>query len=368
MASSELVVPPTTPIQPLPLPFDIETKRVLRKAIEANQRLAELKGVVRTIPNDQILINTLLLQEAKDSSAVENIITTHDELFQADLFTEKVRSWETKEVLNYADALRRGHTLVKGSGLLTLPTICEIQKVLEENTAGFRRLPGTTLKNNAGEVVYTPPQDHATILELMANLVSYINEPDKDESNPLVKMAVIHFQFETIHPFYDGNGRTGRIINILFLTMNGLLNVPILYLSRFIIKNKLDYYRLLQAVRINNDDATWEEWVLFMMEGVTQTATETIKLIEQIQKLMADYKHRIRKALPNVYSKDLLESLFKHPYTKIEHLQRDLGVHYHTARSYLEKLAEAGFLAKFSVGKFSYYINFPLFDLFANQS
>lgn len=356
-------------MQLLPLPIVIETRKVLRKAIEANQRLAELKGVVRTIPNEQILINTLVLQEAKDSSAVENIITTHDELFQADLFPEQVRSWETKEVLNYADALRTGYRFVRKNGFLTTNAICEIQAVLEGNSAGFRKTPGTKLMNETtSEVVYVPPQDHDTIVAMMNNLERYINTTEDDELNPMVKMAVVHHQFETIHPFYDGNGRTGRIINILFLTMNGLLDVPVLYLSRYIIKNKPEYYRLLQEVRIKNDVPTWEDWAIFMMDGVAQTAVETIALIEQIQWLMGDYKKKIRGTLPKMYSKDLLEHLFKHPYTKIEHLATDLNVHYHTARTYLEKLTDQGFLEKTSIGRFNYYINIPLFKLFANQS
>lgn len=356
-------------VRPLPLPFDIETKKVLRKEIEATKHLAELKGVVRSIPNEQILINTLLLQEAKDSSAVENIITTHDELFQADLFSDQFHSWETKEVLNYAEALRMGYAFVKENGFLTGNAICEIQRILEGNSAGFRKTPGTVLKNEStGEVVYTPPQDHDTIVSLMSNLERYINSREEEDLNPLTKMAVIHYQFETIHPFYDGNGRTGRIINILFLAMNGLLDVPILYLSRFIIRNKPEYYRLLQEVRLKNDVATWEEWALFMLEGIARMAEETIALIEEIQRLMEEYKKAIRDRHPKIYSKDLLEILFKHPYTKIEHLEKELGVHRNSARKYLSTLAEEGLLQKLSISKFNYYVNPPLFDLFANRS
>lgn len=353
----------------LPLSFDIETKQVLRKAIEAGQRLAELKGVARTIPNEQILISTLVLQEAKDSSAVENIITTHDELYRASLFSEQVLSWETKEVLNYVDALRKGHEFVKRNGCLSTNAIVEIQRVLEDNDAGLRRLPGTVLKNDlTDEVVYTPPQDHATIVQLMTNLEHYINVGEGNDLDPLVKMAVIHFQFETIHPFYDGNGRVGRIINILFLVMNGLLDAPLLYLSRHIIKNKPEYYRLLQAVRVNDNLETWEEWAMFMLEGIARTAGETIALIEQIQRLMGEYKQKIRGQHPKMYSKDLLEILFRHPYTKIQHLEQGLGVHYLTARKYLELLVADGLLEKSSIGKFSYYVNVPLFDLFLAQS
>jgi Fic family protein len=346
----------------LPLSFDVESKAILRKTIEASQYLAELKGVAHTIPNESILINTLILQEAKDSSAVENIITTHDELFKADVLTDQIQSWETKEVISYATALRKGFELVKKHGLLTSNFICDIQQSLEGNRAGFRKLPGTVLKNDrTGQVIYTPPQDHETIVRLMSNLEKYINENEPDDPSILVKMAIIHYQFESIHPFYDGNGRTGRIINILHLTMNGLLDFPILYLSRYIINNKQDYYRLLQEIRTNSK---WEEWILFMLEGVASTAKETIALISQIRGLMLQYKTAIRERFPRIYSKDLLETLFKHPYTKIEHLQLDLAISYDRARNYLEKLSEAGILEKQQIGKGSLYINRSLYNLF----
>ena len=353
-----------TNLQPLPLSFDVESKEVFRKAIEANRQLAELKGVVRTIPNATILINTLILQEAKDSSAIENIITTHDELFKADLFSELL-SRETKEVMSYASALRKGFELVKEHGFISNKFILEIQAELEHNRAGFRKVPGTALKNEqTGQVIYTPPQDYDTIVSLMGNLEKYINENNATDPDPLVKMAIIHFQFESIHPFYDGNGRTGRIINILYLTMKGLLDLPILYLSRYIIQHKADYYRLLQEVRTKG---SWEEWVLYMLDGVADTAKETIGLIGQIRQLMDDYKHEIRAQFPRIYSKDLLENLFKHPYTKIDYLQNDLGVSYLTARKYLETLNEANFLKKYQLGKYNIYINEPLFNLFVNR-
>lgn len=348
----------------LPLSFDVESKKVLKKAAEAHAALAELKGVCRTIPNETILVNTLILQEAKESSAIENIITTHDELFRADLFAELI-SRETKEVLNYANALRMGYKLVKDNGFLSNNFIIEIQSILEQNRAGFRKVSGTVLKNDkTGEVVHTPPQDYDTIVTLMSNLERFINNVE-DDTDSLVKMAIIHHQFETIHPFYDGNGRTGRIINVLFLVLSGLLDFPVLYLSRYIIQNKAEYYRLLQVTR---EKDTWEEWILYMLEGIKQTANETIVLIGEIRALMDKYKREIRQKLPKIYSKDLLENLFKHPYTKIEHLQQDVNKHYLTARNYLEQLCEYGFLEKYSIGKHNYYLNRPLFELFTNRN
>lgn len=338
----------------------METKKVLKKTIEASQHLAELKGIVRTIPNEAILLNTLVLQEAKDSSAIENIITTHDELFKADLQTEQVTSLQTKEVMSYAAALKHGFGLVKQKDLLTSNFICEIQAILEENKAGFRKLPGTALKNSKGEVVYTPPQEHDTIVRLMANLEHYINVHGDNDPDPLIKMAIIHFQFESIHPFYDGNGRTGRIINMLYLTLNKLLDLPILYLSRYIIQNKADYYRLLQAVRDGN---SWEEWILFMLDGISTTAKDTIRLVNNIRGLMEVFKTAFKDKLHKIYNKELLDVLFKHPYTKIEHVENELNVSYLTARSYLDQLDREGLLSKQKIGKSNYYINHSLYEL-----
>ena len=231
----------------LPLKKDIETKEILKATINANRALAKLNGVSKIIPNSNILINSLALQEAKDSSEIENIITTHDELYQADLDLKNMTN-ATKEVQNYKNALLKGFELVKEHKLLLKKYIVEIQQELEQNDAGVRKQSGTNLANaKTGEVIFTPPQDYETIQELLDNLEKYINE--SNDIDPLINMAIIHYQFETIHPFYDGNGRTGRIINILYLILNDLLDIPILYLSSYIIKNKADYYRLLQEVR-----------------------------------------------------------------------------------------------------------------------
>ncbi|TAF67379.1 MAG: Fic family protein [Cytophagales bacterium] len=351
-------------IQTLPLPFEVETKAVLKKTTLASRALSELKSIAKTIPNEAILINTLVLQEAKDSSAVENIITTHDELFKADIFAELVSSLATKEVQNYAQALKSGFEIVKKIGLLTSNHIIEIQEILEQNKAGFRKQVGTTLKNaQTGEVVYMPPQDFDTISYLMSNLEKFINDNELSDLDPLVKMAIIHFQFESIHPFYDGNGRTGRIINILYLILQGLLDLPILYLSRYIIRNKQAYYQKLQNVRDTND---WESWLLFMLDGVEEIAQETIVLIGKIKALMQDYKQQIREKY-KFYSQDLLNNLFKHPYTKIEFIEQDLKVNRQTASKYLNELTEGGFLIKYKISTSNFYINQPLFDLFVNK-
>lgn len=335
-------------------PQRFETAPILKKLAIASRKLAELKGIAASIPNQAILINTLGMQEAKDSSAIENIVTTHDELFKDDAFPESSASPAAKEVLRYRQALRVGFELVKTTGLLTLNHILRIQAELEKNQAGFRKVPGTLLKDGAGRTVYTPPQDAAEIGALMAGLESFMNEPDGFDADPLIKMALLHHQFESIHPFYDGNGRTGRILNVLYLVQQGLLDIPILYLSRHIVRRKEDYYRLLQAVR---EQDKWEEWVVYMLTGVEATAGEAITAIEAIREALLDAKHRIRAQFKKFYSQDLINNLFTHPYTKIDFVMRDLNVSRLTATKYLDTLVKNEFLEKKKVGRSLYFIN-----------
>mgnify|MGYP003575178263 CR=1 FL=1 len=347
-------------LQPLPPQTDIETTKVLKQLSKAHRYLAELKGTVKTIPNENILINTLTLQEAKDSSEIENIITTHDDLYKENILID-THNPATKEVINYSQGLKYGFEIVRNEKLLLNRHIIAIQEILEENKAGFRTQSGTTLKNQKNEVVYTPPQHPYEIIQLMTNLEKFINDNDFSDLDPLTKMAVIHYQFESIHPFYDGNGRTGRIINILYLVLQGLLDIPVLYLSRYITQNKADYYKALQGVRTHND---WETMVLYLLKGIEITAEQTIILITDIKNVMQDYKTRIRTELPKIYSQDLINNLFKNPYTKIDFLQNDLKVSYLTARKYLEILADKEYLIKVQIGKSSYYINQPLLNVF----
>ncbi len=345
----------------LPFSGELETRAVLKRLSEAHRALAELKGVAATIPNQEILLSTLPLQEAKDSSAVENIITTHDELYRAALLPgDGARSLAAKEVQRYAAALLVGYERVRRNGFLSLNHIIEIQETLEANRAGLRRVPGTALKNErTGEVVLTPPQDYDTILRLMGNLEAYLNDDSLSDVDPLVKMAVIHFQFESIHPFYDGNGRTGRIINLLYLVLKDLLNLPVLYLSRYVIQHKADYCRLLQGVR---DEGGWERWTLWWLDGLTLTSRSTITLIGQIRALMQTTKVDLRSRY-RFYSQDLLNNLFRHPYTKIEFVQQELKVSRITASNYLNQLATDGVLEKQRIGTANFYINRPLFTL-----
>ena len=342
----------------LPLDIDIETKAILKKSILANKALVKLNGVAKIIPNQAILINSLILQEAKDSSEIENIITTHDELYQSSLDILNI-SHATKEVQSYSRALLKGFDLVRETSLLLTRHIVDIQQELEGNVAGIRKQSGTVLKNQAtGEVIHTPPQEETTIRKLLDNLEQYINT--NDGIDPLIKMAIIHYQFETIHPFYDGNGRTGRIINILYLVLNELLDLPILYLSSYIIKHKADYYRLLQEVRTKG---SWEEWIIYMLEGIEQTATKQVQLINDIKELMDKTKEKLKSELPKIYSKDLLEVLFIHPYTKIDMLVDNLELHRDTASKHLKAMEKIGILNSVQIKNTRFYVNVKLFEL-----
>lgn len=349
------------PIPPLSEldPSRFDTSAILRRLSAASRNLAELKGVAASIPNQNILINTLTLQEAKDSSAIENIVTTHDELYRDDDDGSAGGSTATKDVLRYRQALRTGFGQVRTHGLLTLNTMLAIQAELESNRAGMRKVPGTALKDGAGRIVYTPPQDAREIVALMGDLERFMHDEPPFDVDPLIKMALVHHQFESIHPFYDGNGRTGRIINVLYLVKEGLLDIPVLYLSRHIVRTKPDYYRLLQAVR---EEDAWEEWVLYMLEAVETTARQTIQTVTAIRKLLLDAKQEIRGSY-RFYSQDLINNLFSHPYTKIEFIQRDLGVGRITATKYLDALVAGGFLEKRKIGRSNYYVNKPLFEL-----
>ncbi|MFN7496056.1 MAG: Fic family protein [Hyphomonadaceae bacterium] len=358
---------PTYLIPELPPAIELETKPVLKALAKANRALSELKGLAATLPNQGILIDTLALQEAKASSEIENIVTTQDELFQADLQIDGPNSPAAKEVALYRDALKLGFDHLRQSdGLITNRTLIAMFQLLKGHAGGFRDTPGTALRNDAtGEIVYVPPQDARDIATHMASLESFINLDHDPEIDPLIKMALIHHQFESIHPFPDGNGRIGRILNVLYLTRSGLLDIPILYLSRHITRTKADYHRLLQAVR---SDGAWEDWTLYMLDAVAETATTTLELLEGIRTQMASVKSRMRTELPHLYSQDLLNNLFRHPYTRIEFVINDIKVSRQTAAKYLDQLADAGFVSKHRAGRSNYYVNADLVRLFLEVS
>ena len=357
------MVHPSHPIPSLPPAGDLETVPVLKALNRASRALATLKGQARSIPNQAILIDTLALQEAKVSSEIENIVTTQDELFQADLFPDGPQSAAAKEVALYRDALKLGfQRLHSTQGLITNGTLIELYRLLKGRSDGFRKIPGTVLKNEStGNIVFVPPQDACAIIDHMTALERFINDDNQSDLDPLIKMALINHQFESIHPFPDGNGRIGRILNVLYLTRCDLLDIPILYLSRHITQNKAKYYQFLQAVR---DTGHWQDWIIFMLNAVAETSVVTLQFIDGIHRQMASVKHRMRAELPKRYSQDLLNNLFRHPYTRIEYVQRDLGLTRQTASRYLDELTKYGFVKKHRAGTSNYYINVNLVRLF----
>ena len=338
----------------------VETIAILKQESKSAVALAELKGLAGTLPNPNILINAVILKEAQASSGIENVITTQDNLYQA-LYAKSAKpDLATKEVLRYREALLMGTLLIKERGFLNTNGIITIQKELEQNNAGYRKLPGTALINDlTNEVIYTPPDNFESITNLMKNLEEYLNN-DVDDISPLIKLAIQHYQFESIHPFYDGNGRTGRIINVLYLILKGLLNEPVLYLSSYIIQNKGDYYRLLQEVRTKNN---WEHWILYMLKGIEQTAQSTIEQINKINLLFNETQKLVQEKLPRIYSKDLIEQLFIHPYCKIEFLVENLKLNRKTAGNYLKTLEELSILTSENKGKEVIYVNTKLYEL-----
>lgn len=343
-------------LEKLPLKMDLETKEVLKQLSKTSRALAELKGIANTMPNQNILINAIMINEAKSSSSIENIVTTHDEIYKAMVKTNDSTP-AAKEVVDYRSAIWEGYNLIKEYGFLNTNIIIKIQEKLEHN-AGIRRVPGTVIKNNVtGEIVYTPPQSKEEIMDYLQNLENYINE-DSD-IDPLIKLAIIHYQFESIHPFYDGNGRTGRIINILYLVLKEMLDTPILYLSKYIINNKKEYYNLFQSTRNTNN---FEDWIIYILKGIEQTAGETVNIINKIRDEMYLMKQELRSKT-KIYSKELLEALFYEFYTKIPYIAKILNVSEKTAQKYLDMLVDLNFLTSEKVGRERIYRNERLFQI-----
>lgn len=338
----------------------VETIATLRYACKAALAIAELKGIAQTIPNQKMLINAVVLQEAKDSSEIENIITSTDELYEALTSNLSLMKSEVKEVVNYRRSILLGYEILKHQGFIRVNDIVRMQGDLVENNAGIRSTPGTVLKNDqTGEIAYTPPQDKKDIEDLLSNFIQHYNETDSDIS-PLINLGILHHQFESIHPFYDGNGRTGRILNILYLILNELIDIPILYLSSYISKHKSEYYRLLNKVNKNDD---WEEWILYMLKAVEETSRQTIKQIQAIRLQLEETILEVKSKAPKIYSKELVENLFELPYTKIEFVVDKIGVERKAASRYLHKLKELGILDSKKVGKEVIFINKKLLEL-----
>lgn len=339
--------------------YDLKTPKILEALNEATRSLAELKGLASSIPNQHILINAITINEAKDSSAIENIVTTHDSIYKV-LTESGFKEEAAKEVVDYRSAIWRGYEIIKEKGFISTNVLVELQSMIEPNKTGIRKTPGTNLVNSkTGEIIYTPPQAESEIRDLLKNLEDYINN-NGDEVDPLIKMALIHYQFETIHPFYDGNGRTGRILNVLYLVLNNLLTSPILYLSNYINKSKDTYYKLFNEFRENNK---YEEWIIYILKGIEVTSKNTIDLIKQIQNEMESYKEKFMTKLPKIYSDELLYSLFYEVYARINYIENRCGVTRQTATTYLNSLVDNGLLEYEKVGRESIYKNTRLINL-----
>ena len=356
---------PTYKLPNLPPNFEWDSKPILHALKEAHRWLAMLNGKAEIIPNQGILIDTLSLQEAAASSEIENIVTTQDELFQTNASRRIYPTPQAKEVALYSEALAHGFQDLKDKdGIISNNCIIGMFQTLKGTTGGFRRSPGTVLKNErSGEIVFVPPQSAVDISRLMGQLEEFINSELPADLDPMVAMAIVHHQFESIHPFPDGNGRLGRIINVLYLCKAGLLNIPILYISRYIVRNKTDYYRLLQTTR---DTGEWEPWVIFILQAVAETARDTTALIMAIKQLMDEFKEILRSK-SKIYSHELVNNLFRHPYTRIEYIMEETGVSRPTAGRYLGQIVELGLLEKLTIGKNNYYVNSRLVDLLVND-
>jgi Fic family protein len=338
----------------------VETIEILRQVNKSATALAELKGIAKTIPNQAMLVNAIVLKEAKDSSGIENIITTQDELYKALTVNKSKISADTKEVVNYRKAIFQGFEYIDKQGFLGVNNIVSIQQELVNNTTGIRHMPGTVLKNNkTGEIVYTPPQDKDEILTLLSNFILHFNQNEEGLS-PLIQLAILHYQFESIHPFYDGNGRTGRILNILYLLLNGLIDVPILYLSSYIIENKPEYYRLLNKT---NTTGQWDEWILFILKAVESTSKSTIEKITNIKTQLDQTILKVQTELPKIYTKELVELLFELPYSKIDYVVTKLNVERKAASRYLRELENIGVVVSQKVGRETLYINKDLIEI-----
>lgn len=357
---------PTQPFNDLPdLPptEDLETKPVLLQLNRATRQLAELKGRTRSLPNPDILLSTLALNEAKDSSEIENIITTHDELYRGLTMDSLGLSIQAKEVLHYREALWRGTEIIRARPLFTTNLCVELAAIIKEHGAGIRAQSGTRIVSDKTDaVIYTPPEGESIIRDKLASLERFANEQD-DGLDPLIKAALIHYQFEAIHPFYDGNGRTGRIVVILYLLIAGLLDWPILYLSRYIIRHKAEYYQGLRGV---TEQGAWEPWLLYVLQAVEDTARDTSERIVAIEALLESFIRHARAKMRNA-SKELIELLFQRPYCKFAFVESTLGVSRPTASAYLRELETAGLVRSQRFGREVFFINDRLLALLQDQ-
>jgi len=343
----------------------VESPEILRQLSKASRHLGELNGLCVSIPDPQLLINTIVLQESKDSSAIENIVTTQDELYKAATGEEAV-SHTAKEVLSYRKALYTGLEKMKNQkNLLLTNTMVEIVQTIKQNNSGIRNTPGTALKNAInGEIIYTPPCCEDIIREKLKALEQFINDADASTLDPLIKMAMIHYQFEAIHPFVDGNGRTGRIVNALYLVQQELLSQPVLYLSSYIVKYKMEYYQLLRSVTEQNN---WSEWIMYLLTAMIETAQLTSSKIRSMLLLKDEYEKQMKQTLGASFNYELLQLMFTLPYLKIELLEMKKLAHRQTASVWLKKLTDASIVKPQKIGRTTYYINYRLMELLSES-
>lgn len=349
---------PFNEIPLLPPPIEvIESIRILKACIPARAALAELQQAGNLLQNQGLLINLLPLLEAKDSSEIENIVTTTDKLFQY-AQEDSQADPATKEALRYRTALNEGVNHLRRRPLCT-NTAIEVCSTLKDTVMDIRKVPGTVISNQTtGEIIYTPPVGEAKIRDLLSNWEAFLHADDG--LDPLIKMAINHYQFEAIHPFYDGNGRTGRILNILYLIEQGLLTLPMLYLSRYIVQHKAEYYRLLNSVTA---ESGWETWIVFILQAVTETSQWTSKKIEAVRQLIEHTSGYVRRLLPKIYSYELLQVIFEQPYCRISNLIEKGIAKRQTASIYLNKLIDIGVLREQQVGKEKLFVHPKLIRL-----
>ena len=343
----------------LPYSVNLNTVEILKQLSIANNNIGELKGILNLLPNPKLILSLILISESKDSSAIENIITTYDEIFK-EIVSKKSSGGKPKEIVNYKKAIEHGLQLIINNQLISTNTLVEIQEKIEKNKGGIRKLPGTVIMNDVTkEIVHTPPQNEKLIREYLFNLEQYINS--ESEYDSLINMALIHFQFESIHPFYDGNGRTGRILNILYLVLKEKIQEPILYLSKYIIENKNEYYHLLKICNENINNIP--KFVMYILKGITETSKATIELIMSINNSIEMTKDEMKRKLPDIYRFGIVEHLFSFLYTKNEYFRESLNISRATATKYLKTLEAEGFILSERLGKEVIYKNVQLFNL-----
>lgn len=354
---------PYNDLPPLPPKQDIESKTILKRCIAARASLARLKQAAELIPNQAMLINTLPVMEARASSEIENIVTTTDKLFQSLQMDTERQDPATKEALQYRTALFAGYESLTSRPLCTQTAIMVCNAIKHPYEMAIRKTGGTALKGgNSGNVVYTPPEGEETIRGKLANWERFIHE--SGDLDPLIIMAAAHYQFEAIHPFTDGNGRTGRILNSLLLIKKGLLDLPILYLSRYIIENRADYYRLLLGVTERQD---WESWIIYILDGVADTADWTVSKIDAIRRLFEQTRQHIRTHAQGIYTHELVNLLFEQPYTRIANLEAAGIAKRQTASKYLKELSDIGVLQEIAIGRDKLFIHPRLMELLRGE-